>query len=173
MGLITYARQGCNPFTGCSTILAGGMILAVSIFFLSMMTLLGFAIGYVTVMIIRWIFAPQPRPYNAPPISRFESTYEQGLFKLEEMTGKDYSTLPLNILSGSLILSLTPCLVLGLLIGSDAMILPVIGLGLAFLSTMLLSQPYNWFNRLFLSLPADDAGLIDSPDEAILHDEDD
>lgn len=126
---------------------AGVLFLAFSVLAVFVLVMVG--IGLVIYLIVRWLFKPQPRLFEAYPMSRWSDAYEHGLDFLETRSGVDFNSTPLRILSGSLILTLTPLMLLDWVIPGTLGFLPWVGLVLAFSTAWVLSNT----SMVFRSLP--------------------
>lgn len=142
--------QSNDCLSGCLGFLITLIVLGIAFLTVSLIVLAMAAIGYAIYSIVRWLTTPQPRLFGAWPMSRWTMSYEHGLFLLENNSGIDFNSTPMRILSGSLVLTLVPLILLNwtiaLFVVFPPWVLPMVGLLLGTGTGAFLSQPpTNWF----------------------------
>ncbi len=168
---MAYASQGGVSIAGCAGCVFGIMFLMVLLLILAMGLLTIAAIGYAIYRVTLWLVTPQPRLFGAAPMSRWTNAYEHALFLLEQRIGIATNTTPVRILGGVAVLTLTPLLVLNLMVPVFSpfilTILNLAGLGITVATARTLTQPYGWFRgNVMEGLNLDDPAL-DFPQDSL------
>lgn len=138
--------MGRHDGGGCAGCLVSLAVFGLAFAVLSLLTLVFVAIGYVLYQIAVYLFRPQPRLFGAYPMSRWAMSFDAGLFLLEDRSGIDFNSTPMRTLSGVLMLTLAPLIILSWVMmffsPTWLWILPGVGLVLSVgTSAMLTSGP--------------------------------
>lgn len=129
-------------------------------------------IAYAIYSIVMWLTTPQPRLFDAPPMSRWSNAYEHGFYLLESRIGVSTNKSPTRIFVTVATLTMTPILLLTIML---PFLSPIIlgllyftGLSITFATTNTLTQPYEWFSSDTYLI--EDLGLVD-PEQDYAFDE--